>query len=119
MGDERRRRTRVRTGHKALLDAGGGAHYTVRIQDLSLKGARTEPLEALAAGQDCGFALRLAEDVVISAQARVIRSDAASLALDFTSIEEESFPHLLRLVQLHYGDAEAIERELSEPAFEP
>ncbi len=47
------------------------------------------------------------------------RSDAGSLALDFTSIEEESFPHLLRLVQLHYGDAEAIERELSEPAFKP
>lgn len=118
MDDERRRRTRVRTRHEALLDT-GGALYTVRIQDLSLKGARTEPLESLAAGQDCGFTLRLAEDLAISAQARVIRSDAASLALDFTSIEEESFPHLLRLVQLHYGDAEAIERELSEPAFRP
>ena len=118
MGDERRRRTRVRTGHTALLDT-GGEQFTVRIQDLSLKGARTEPLEALAAGRDCGFTLRLAEDLVISAKARVARSDAGSLALDFTSIEEESFPHLLRLVQLHYGDAEAIERELSEPAFKP
>lgn len=118
MGDERRRRTRVLTRHEALLSA-NGAEFTVRIQDLSLKGARAEPVPALAAGQDCGFTLRLAEDLVISAQARVIRSDAGSLALDFTSIVEESFPHLLRLVQLHYGDAEAIERELSEPAFKP
>lgn len=118
MDDERRRRTRVRTAHVALLDA-DGAEFSARIQDLSLKGARTGPVPDLAEGRECGFSLRLAEDMLISARARVIRSDAQSLALDFTSVDEESFPHLLRLVQLHYGDADAIERELSEPAFDP
>lgn len=118
MDENRRRRTRVRTAHEALLDA-DGTEFRVRIRDLSLKGARTEPVPDLAEGRECGFTLPLAEDMVISARARVIRSDAQSLALDFTAIEEEGFPHLLRLVQLHYGDAEAIERELAEPAFEP
>ncbi len=118
MDDERRRRTRVRTAHEALLSA-DGAEFAVRIQDLSLKGARTGPVPELAAGRECGFSLRLAEDLAISARARIIRSDADGLALDFTSVDQDGFPHLLRLVQLHYGDAEAIERELSEPAFDP
>ncbi|HMM38512.1 MAG TPA: PilZ domain-containing protein [Desulfovibrio sp.] len=118
MDENRRRRTRVRTGHEAVLTV-GGEDRPVRTLDLSLKGAQTTPLPDVESGLECRFRIDLAQDVVIEAEARVARSDAAGVALEFTSVTEESFPHLLRLVQLHYGDADAIERELSTPAFEP
>ena len=118
MDENRRRRTRVRTGHEALVTV-HGEDRPVTTLDLSLKGALTTPLPGLEPGQACGFRIALAPDLSIEAEARVIRSDPAGLALEFTAVDEESFPHLLRLVQLHYGDAESIERELSVPAFDP
>ncbi|MES9995947.1 PilZ domain-containing protein [Desulfovibrio aminophilus] len=118
MDENRRRRTRVRTGHEAVLTV-GGEDRPVRTLDLSLKGAQTTPLPGIVPGLQCRFRIDLAQDVVIEAEARVARSDADGLALEFTSVNEDGFPHLLRLVQLHYGDADAIERELSTPAFEP
>lgn len=118
MDQEQRRRTRVETGHEAVL-AVGSLELPVRTLNLSLKGALTTPAPALALGQSCLFSLVLSSELRIEAQARVVRSDDRSLALEFTRIEDESFPHLLRLVELHAGDAEVIERELATPAFEP
>lgn len=118
MNPEQRRRTRVDTGHEAVLTV-DSLEVTVRTLNLSLKGALTTPAPFLAEEQRCRFSLILSPELRIEAEARVVRSDNTRLALEFTRIEDESFPHLLRLVELHAEDAEIIERELAIPAFEP
>jgi hypothetical protein len=47
-----------------------------------------------------------------------LRTAEEGTAIAFTSIDEESFFHLKKLIQFHSDDADEIEAELLKPAFE-
>ncbi|WP_432735008.1 PilZ domain-containing protein [Maridesulfovibrio sp. FT414] len=117
MVQNKRRRTRVEAGftvklHKDGIDAGAESH------NLSLKGLLCDPVQGFAVGDDCEVSLSLSEDVEIFISAKVVRADDTGLAVDFTSMDEVSFTHLRRLIQFNAQDADAIDSELTSPAFE-
>jgi hypothetical protein len=47
----------------------------------------------------------------------VVRHYPEGVAVEFTEVPPESFPHLFRLVQYNAPDPEGIEKELSSTAF--
>lgn len=116
MSSEMRRRTRIRAEYKVSLRV-GEKDIPVTTRDLSLKGLSCLPVEGVEEGMECGVRISLADDINIQAAGTIVRVDEVGVAVDFTSIEEESFFHLRRLVELNYGDGDKIDEELHTPAF--
>ncbi len=116
MSNEMRRRTRIKAGYQVSLLV-GDREIPVTTRDLSLKGLSCLPVEGLEQGMECEVRISLADDINILASGNIVRVDKAGVAVDFTSIEEESFFHLHRLVELNYGDGDKIGEEIHTPAF--
>lgn len=119
MAEDHRRRTRVELGEiKALLETAGRSDR-VTINNLSLKGLLCSTHEHFRQGADCRVVITLSEEVVISVQGRIVRTDEHEAAVDFLGMDENSFSHLHRLVQLHADDPDQIDEEMVHPAFPP
>jgi hypothetical protein len=61
--------------------------------------------------------LRLSPEAEIRIEGEVVRNEDGHLAVDFKGMDEDSFGHLHRLVTLNAEDPDAIDRQLTEPAF--
>ena len=116
MPHERRHFVRVGFEAPALLTT--GAHsFTVRVLDLSLKGALLmAPAAAeLEAGMPCQLTIPLAETGNHIAMAtEVAHVDGRQTGLLCRSIDLDSVTHLRRLIELQLGDPALLERDLGE-----
>ncbi|MDD4731911.1 MAG: PilZ domain-containing protein [Desulfovibrio sp.] len=117
MTEDKRRRSRVKAGFEASLFVDGKA-VPVRTRDVSLKGALLECDKDLAEGTPCELQLGLGPGLRLSIDALVARSSEQGLAVEFQGMDDQSFNHLLQIVRLNADDADMIEDELAEPAFE-
>jgi hypothetical protein len=118
----RRRRTRVNFRTRVDVQATGARLLDVESRDLSHKGLFLVGDLPLKAGQGCSLTVHLVgEDdsvPVLHMEGHIIRADAAGTAIDFVSMDAETYMHLRNLVILNAQDPEAAEREFATPAFE-
>ncbi|SMF02565.1 PilZ domain-containing protein [Desulfovibrio gilichinskyi] len=117
MDQNKRRRTRIQVEFTVKLSK-SGLSVMVETQNLSLKGILCNSVEGFAVGNICEVSIILSEDVVIHIEGKVVRSDESGLAVDFIVMNEVSFTHLRKLVQYNSTDADAIDSELTSPAFD-
>lgn len=117
-----RRRTRINTIKEATLAGLAGSIRAV-VENVSLKGCM------LQVGVDTGFEegseatleIHLEKDnpeFDIRVRGTIVRREESVIALDFTEVSPESFPHLLRFVQYNAEDPERIENELASSAYD-
>lgn len=115
MTQERRKRSRARLVLPLSITFGG---KTVRgqVNDLSLKGLSCSTEAWIVPGEECDVTLELDSGIRIPIHGRIIRAGQDG-AIDFISMDTESFAHLRNLVRLYAEDADAVDNELSNPAF--
>jgi hypothetical protein len=116
MGQERRKRTRIpiRFEVRIIVD---GQDYPAQTKNLSLKGILLTTEQLFTPEQLCQVILTLSNDIVLTMAGKIIRSDPEATAIDFVSMDEDSFFHLRRIVEYNAADVEQVEAELSRDAF--
>jgi hypothetical protein len=110
--DEHRDFTRVSVSIEGTAST-GGKFVSGSMVDVSMKGGFLHCADALAAGTACDILMTLhggVEDIPISVQGRVVRSDPNGMALEFTTIDPESLEYLRNLVRYNAGDEEDADR---------
>lgn len=112
---ERRPFSRIHFNAPARLTIGSES-FEANVLDLSLKGALFEWPEARRIPIDTplNVDIRLSDQIDILMVGRVAHQEDGRLGVDCQSIDLESIQHLRRLVELNIGDADVMERELSE-----
>jgi hypothetical protein len=116
MGRERRKRTRIpiRFEVRIIVD---GQDYHVQTKNLSLKGILLTTEQLFTPEQLCQVVLTLSSEIVITIEGKIIRSDSEATAIDFISMDEDSFFHLRRVVEYNAVDVDQVDAELSRDAF--
>jgi len=112
--EERRRHKRINFHSTAQLSVSGESH-SVRVEDLSLKGALIErpPIPGLSPGAGCRLVLTLGAEQSIELQGVVAHLDARRIGMLCRVIDIDSATHLRRLVELNLGASHLLDRELS------
>lgn len=115
MTQERRKRCRVDVTLPLTINC-EGQEIQGTTQNLSLKGLACSTEEWIIPGKTCLVTLDLDSGIQIHIQGRIIRAGQDG-AIDFLSMDETSFAHLRNVVRLYAEDADVIDSELSNPAF--
>jgi hypothetical protein len=118
---DRRRRTRVNIHARVDVQATGARLVDLESRDLSHKGVFVLGQHPLKSGQGCNVTVRLGEEEdapVLRMEGRIIRSTAEGTAIDFVSMDPDTYLHLRNLVLLNAEDPEEAEKEFGLPAFE-
>lgn len=118
-----RRRTRVEPHKPVTVEGPSGTKCTGEVANLSLKGCLVRPAEGDLPRPDDAVRVVIhlepgTEAFDVCLHGRVVRV-GGGVAVDFTGVPPESFPHLFRLVQYNAPDPEGIESELGCTAFDP
>lgn len=116
MIDERRKRTRVPIQFEVIIRC-GEIEQQVETINLSLTGVLCVTNPLFQKNALCNIRIRLTEEVQIDLEAKILRVGEDETAISFTSMDEESFFHLKRIMELNAGDADEIDREIAVPAF--
>lgn len=66
----------------------------------------------------CKVILSLSDDLQIVVASKITRVAEKEAAISFISMDDESFMHLRKLVQYNVGDADRIDKELHNKAFD-
>jgi c-di-GMP-binding flagellar brake protein YcgR len=118
MDTNRRKRTRVPV-HFDVTVTVNGQPVKVSTTNISLTGILCSSDPLIQEGASCEITLVLNEDARIHIpSAKVIRTDPTETAITFTSLTEDGFYHLHRLLQFNAEDADLIDQELRQPAFD-
>lgn len=121
--ENRRRRTRVEFHTHADIIMGERSFLSLKTQDLSLKGLSVGPLYGVQTGTNCQVVIHLLEGLLPEAelhlQGKVARADHDGVAIDFTSMDPETYLHLRKLVVLNASDPDQAVGETTDPAFNP
>ncbi|MHB8770561.1 MAG: PilZ domain-containing protein [Syntrophales bacterium] len=116
MDQDKRKRSRAPVGFDGEIVA-RGERIPVRIINISLTGILCTTDRRLLTGDDCGVVIALGEDLHITVEGKVLRVGTEETAIAFSAMDEESFAHLNKVVQYNTGDADRIEREFRQKAF--
>jgi hypothetical protein len=116
MNDEKRRRTRAPVHVDVSVRI---AQETLRVEteNISLNGMLCKPDRRLRTGETGDVRILLSPETVITARAKILRSDDVGMAIAFASLDDDSFFHLKRLVQFNTEDADLIDRGLQKAGF--
>jgi hypothetical protein len=116
MGQEKRRRTRVAVHFDVTVSLGEEV-IQARIINISLTGILCESSPLFRKDAAGKVVITLSDDLKISIDSRVLRVGKQETAISFTSMDEESFAHLKKLVEYNVGDADLVDSDLREKAF--
>ena len=118
---ERRARTRIEFHATADVDTDAGALSGVETRDLSHKGVFLLGEGSLALGTECAVSIHLFADgedaPVLHMKGKVARVSAQGTAVDFTTMDPDTYLHLRKLLLLNAEDPEAVEKEFVTAAF--
>ena len=117
---EQRKRTRVEFHATADIQATGARVLGMRTRDLSHKGVFVLGDLPLEDGQKCGVTIQLGDDEtspVLHMEGRVARVTAEGVAIDFVSMDPDTYMHLRHLVLLNAENPVEAAKEFVEPAF--
>ncbi|MCX7982727.1 MAG: PilZ domain-containing protein [Syntrophales bacterium] len=117
MAKERRRRTRIKANFTATFQIQGGRAIEIETCNVSLNGMLIKTKEELSPGMEGIITLRLSPTVELKILGQVVRTSGGEAAIGFTSIDEEAFVHLKRIVAYNAGDADMIDAELRRSGF--
>src|SRR5512138_1453446 len=117
MDQEKRKRLRV----PFQLDVGirvGEELIKVQIINISLTGILCTSNRLFRKDAFCRVVISLREDLQIAVDAKILRVGERETAVSFISMDEESFAHLKRIVQYNADDADRIDEEFQQKAFD-
>jgi hypothetical protein len=89
----------------------------VESRNLSLTGLACSPHPLLQKNLCCRVVISLAPKVQAVIKGRVVRVDGLEAAIDFLSMDPESFIHLKKIVEYHSRRPERVAGEILTPAF--
>ncbi|MEF8793959.1 PilZ domain-containing protein [Thiohalorhabdus sp.] len=109
---DRRQHSRVKWQHEATIATDQGT-TSGSILDISLNGVLVAVGPSFDPVNTCEVRIPLSDDPgqVITTEARVVRRDAAGLAIHFEAMDLASAAHLRRLVSYNSDHPDRIERE--------
>jgi len=113
MDAERRKRIRVATHRVVDFIAKCGDSTEIETENISLKGLLAAPNNKIRNSDTGIIRIALGLDVVIELECHVIRSDAKGIAIQFLSMDPQSFVHLRQLVRYNAEDADIVDMELN------
>lgn len=116
MRKERRKRTRVPVTFDVSVLI-GAEKISVQALNISLTGILCTGDDRFQKDGPCHVIIILDSEIHITLQGKILRTGAQETAIAFSSMDEESFAHLKRLVQYNAVDADIIDGELLTPAF--
>ena len=116
MSSEIRKRTRVPVQFEMRVRC-DKAEHRVDMINLSLTGVLCVTASFFQQNAFCTVDIKLSEDVQISLAGKILRVGEEETAISFTSMDEESFFHLKRIMEFNTNDAEHIGQEIVTPAF--
>jgi hypothetical protein len=116
MVEERRRRTRVPVQIDVDILLKGEVIKPSAI-NISLLGFLCSSNPLFRMDEPCTVIIALGSDIKISLDARIVRVGEKETAIQFISMDDESFVHLKKLIQYNLGNAERVDAELRRPAF--
>jgi hypothetical protein len=124
MADQnRRKRTRVNIEAVVDVHATGARLLGLKSRDLSHKGVFVMGQHPLEADQNCMITVHLLTDgdngPELQMEGRVVRRTAEGTAIDFVSMDPDTYMHLRNLILLNAEDPDQAEKEFSRPAFDP
>jgi len=117
MEQDKRKRSRV----PVHFDVGivlQGKRIQTQIINISLTGILCTTNPRFQKGDDCTVVISLRDDMQITIDAKILRVGKGETAIGFSAMDEESFSHLNKVVQYNTGDADRIEREFRQKAFD-
>jgi len=117
--EDSRKRTRVSGKFQGRLATPRGS-FAMTTENISLKGLLCDlqqDITPLQAGETVTVALPLADDVLLSIDGTVVRQRDRQVAVDFESMDEESYTHLRNIVRFSSRDPDAIDREQTHTPF--
>jgi hypothetical protein len=116
MTQERRKRSRVPV-HFEVHVLVAKTEIKVQTVNISLTGllCLTDPLFQNNAA--CKIGIKLSDEIQIYLEGKFLRVGKDETAISFTSMDEESFHHLKRIVAFNAVDADVIDREITVAAF--
>ncbi len=116
MSDERRKRTRVSVQFEMAIRCGEEEHRTEMV-NLSLTGVLCVTAPSFQKNAPCTVRIKLNDETGIELSGKILRVGPDETAISFTSMDEESFFHLKRIMEFNASDADKIDREMIVPAF--
>lgn len=117
MNQEKRKRTRVPV-HLDITVSLPDRTVRIALVNISLTGILCTASPPFRKDQACKVIIALSDDLKITIDSKILRTDAHETAIGFTSMDEESYAHLKRLVEYNRGDADIIDREIGQKAFD-
>ena len=118
MDQEKRKRSRVPVHLDIAVSIPGQETVRITLVNISLTGILCGSSPLFRKEQACRVVISLADDLAITIDSKILRVDEQETAIAFTSMDEESYAHLKRLVQYNQGDGDVIDRELAGKAFD-
>jgi hypothetical protein len=116
MTKEKRKRLRV----PVLLDIRilfVGKLIEAKLINISLTGILCTSSPHFQQDAPCQVIISLSDDIQIKIDSKIIRIGDGEAAISFSSMDEDSFAHLKRIVTYNSGDVDRIEKEFQHKAF--
>lgn len=117
MDQEKRKRLRVPV-HFDVRILLGGQCIDARLINISLTGILCTSNRLFQKNAPCQVIISLGHDLSITIDSKILRIGEQETAINFATMDEESFAHLKRVVEYNSGDADRIEKELRQKAFD-
>jgi len=90
----------------------------VQIVNISLTGILCTSNRLFQQNAACQVIISLRDDLKITIDSKILRVGEQETAISFVAMDEESFAHLRRVVEYNTGDADRIEKEFRQKAFD-
>ena len=117
MDQEKRKRMRVPVHFDVSVKVGGKL-IKVQIVNISLTGILCTSNRLFQTNDACQVIISLRDDLKITIDSKILRVGEQETAISFVAMDEESFAHLRRVVEYNAGDADRIEKEFRQKAFD-
>ena len=117
MDQDKRKRSRVPVRFDVTIVL-RGERIQARIINISLTGILCTTDRRFQKDDTCTVVISLRDDLQITIDAKLIRVAKDETAISFIAMDEESFSHLKKVVQYNTGDADRIEKEFRQKAFD-
>ncbi len=123
MSDNRRKRTRINVDALVDIHATGARLLGLKARDLSHKGVYVLGDLPLEPGQNCMITVCLVASAMagplLHMEGKVVRVTEKGAAIDFVSMDPDTYMHLRNLILHNAEDPDRAEKEFSQPAFDP
>ncbi len=116
MEKDRRKRTRVPVSVDASISI-GAEKVSVQVLNISLTGLLCTGHNHFKNDESCLVTIILNSEIHIKLQGKILRTGELETAIAFSSMDEENFILLKRLIQHNAVDADTIDGELLMPAY--